>query len=163
MSFQNLERKLFAGNEKRLNGSHLLQIEEKSDQMLGATVVVSRKGDTVLVTTFIPIKMSCLVFSIQFLFITSHIYGLCYNTERKLDKKICLEYWRIRLGLFDVSIHLGRQIIAALSFENLLWNFVCCQNIICTCVTNAREIIQHSNSTSLFTWLEKNLEIIVLQ
>ncbi|VBB28348.1 unnamed protein product, partial [Acanthocheilonema viteae] len=41
-----LDRK---GNEKRLNGSHLLQIEEKSDQMLGATVRVSKKGDSVVV------------------------------------------------------------------------------------------------------------------
>uniref|UniRef100_A0A915PYQ2 Integrin alpha-2 domain-containing protein n=1 Tax=Setaria digitata TaxID=48799 RepID=A0A915PYQ2_9BILA len=36
-------------NEKRLNGSHLLQIEEKSGQMLGATVRVSKKGDAVVV------------------------------------------------------------------------------------------------------------------
>ncbi|VDM95117.1 unnamed protein product [Thelazia callipaeda] len=40
---------IFIGNEKRLNGSHLLQIEEKSGQMLGATIRVSKKGDTVLV------------------------------------------------------------------------------------------------------------------
>uniref|UniRef100_A0A915C439 Integrin alpha-2 domain-containing protein n=1 Tax=Parascaris univalens TaxID=6257 RepID=A0A915C439_PARUN len=36
------------GNEKRLNGSHLLPIEEKSQQMFGATVVASKKGDKVL-------------------------------------------------------------------------------------------------------------------
>ncbi|MCP9258717.1 Integrin alpha pat-2 [Dirofilaria immitis] len=36
-----LDRK---GNDKRLNGSHLLQIEEKSGQMLGATVKVSKKA-----------------------------------------------------------------------------------------------------------------------
>ncbi|EJD76094.1 integrin alpha pat-2 [Loa loa] len=41
-----LDRK---GNEKRLNGSHSLQIEEKSGQMLGATVRVSKKGDSVIV------------------------------------------------------------------------------------------------------------------
>uniref|UniRef100_A0A1I8EW13 Integrin_alpha2 domain-containing protein n=1 Tax=Wuchereria bancrofti TaxID=6293 RepID=A0A1I8EW13_WUCBA len=41
-----LDRK---GNEKRLNGSHLLQIEEKSGQMLGATVRVSKKGNSVVV------------------------------------------------------------------------------------------------------------------
>ncbi|VDN53796.1 unnamed protein product, partial [Dracunculus medinensis] len=36
------------GNERRLNGSNLLPIEEKSDQMFGATVVTSKKGDKVL-------------------------------------------------------------------------------------------------------------------
>ncbi|MFH4979533.1 hypothetical protein AB6A40_006242 [Gnathostoma spinigerum] len=36
------------GNEKRLNGSRLLPIEEKSHQMLGATVRTSKKGDSVL-------------------------------------------------------------------------------------------------------------------
>uniref|UniRef100_A0A914I6I6 Integrin alpha-2 domain-containing protein n=1 Tax=Globodera rostochiensis TaxID=31243 RepID=A0A914I6I6_GLORO len=36
------------GNELRLNGSHLLPIEEKSHQMFGATVVASKDGDSVL-------------------------------------------------------------------------------------------------------------------
>ncbi|KAL3124105.1 hypothetical protein niasHT_004694 [Heterodera trifolii] len=36
------------GNELRLNGSHLLPIEEKSHQMFGATIVASKDGDSVL-------------------------------------------------------------------------------------------------------------------
>ncbi|KAI1728998.1 integrin alpha domain-containing protein [Ditylenchus destructor] len=36
------------GNELRLNGSALLPIEEKSNQMFGATVVASKNGDSVL-------------------------------------------------------------------------------------------------------------------
>uniref|UniRef100_A0A914C2S2 Integrin alpha-2 domain-containing protein n=1 Tax=Acrobeloides nanus TaxID=290746 RepID=A0A914C2S2_9BILA len=36
------------GNERRLNGSRALQIEDKSHQMFGATVVSSKGGDSVL-------------------------------------------------------------------------------------------------------------------
>lgn len=49
MSHLSCSNYTITGNEKRLNGSHLLQIEEKSGQMLGATVRVSKKGDSVVV------------------------------------------------------------------------------------------------------------------
>lgn len=40
---------LCLGNELRLNGSALLPIEEKSNQMFGATIVSSKNADAVLV------------------------------------------------------------------------------------------------------------------
>ena len=39
---------IIIGNERRLNGSRSLSIEDKSGQMLGATVVTSRDGSSAL-------------------------------------------------------------------------------------------------------------------
>lgn len=41
------------GNEKRLNGSRMTQIEDKSNQFFGATVSASRKHDKLMVRQLI--------------------------------------------------------------------------------------------------------------
>lgn len=40
------------GNERRLNGSRAMPIEEKSYQMFGATVITTKAGGTVLVSVY---------------------------------------------------------------------------------------------------------------